>query len=60
MDVSENVEIYALMEIRTTITCLSSPWPNPTSFAISAPKFRAAINNKRTCLTLTGILFPSQ
>jgi len=60
MDVSENVEIFALVGIRTTIARLSSTWSNRTRFAVSAPKFRAAINNKRTCLTFTGILFPSQ
>jgi hypothetical protein len=59
MDILENVEIFALVGIRTTIARLSSSWPNHTSFAISAPKFRAAIN-KRTCLTLMGILFPTQ
>jgi hypothetical protein len=60
MDVSENAEIFALVGIRTTIARLFSPWSNRTRFAVSAPKFRVAINNKRTCLTFTGILFPSQ
>jgi hypothetical protein len=60
MDVSENVEIFALVGIRTTIARLSSPWPNPTRFAISVPKFCAVINNKHTCLTFVGILFLSQ
>jgi hypothetical protein len=56
----KEVEIFALVGIRATITRLSSPWPYPTRFAISAPKFRAGINSKRTCLTFTGILFLSQ
>jgi hypothetical protein len=60
MDVSENVEIFAIVGIRTTIARLSSPWPNLTRSAISAPKFRAATNNKHTCLTFMGILFLSQ
>jgi hypothetical protein len=60
MDVSENVEIFTLVGIRMTIARLSRSWHNPERFAISAPKFRAARNNIRTCLTFTGILFPSQ
>jgi len=60
MDVSKNVEIFALVGIRMTIAPLSSPWPNPTRFAIWPPKFRVGLNNKRTCLAFTGILFLSQ
>ena len=53
MDVSENVEIFTFVEIRKTIARLSR-------FAISTPKFRATISNKRACFTFTGIFFPSQ
>jgi hypothetical protein len=60
MDVSENVEIFFHVGIRRPIDWLSNPCPNQTRFDISAPKLRATINNKLTCLTFTAILFLSQ